>query len=261
MNIRNNVLSFIAASALGMASMTTLAATATTPASTFSADQKQQIEQVIHDYLVTKPEVLIEASKSLQQKQMSDVSTKAKAAIVKNAASLFSTVQAPKFGDAAGDITIVEFLDYQCGHCKQMSPVIGELLKADPKVQIVIRGLPIFGDASKSATKAVIASFKQGTDKFVKFHDGLLTTTNPLNDKNIFDIAKKTGLNVAKLKKDMASKEVDDQIAENFRLAKEIGLMGTPAFILGNRDYSKTEFVPGAASKDDLTTLITKIRS
>lgn len=261
MNIRNTAFSIIAASALGMASMATLAATATAPTSTFNSDQKQQIEQVIHDYLVTKPEVLIEASKALQQKQMSDVSSKAKAGIVKNAASLFSTVKAPTFGDATGDITIVEFLDYQCGHCKQMSPVIAELLKADPKVQVVIRGLPLFGDVSKSATKAVIASTKQGTDKFVKFHDALLTTTDQLSDKTIFNIAKKTGLNVAKLKKDMASKEVEDQIAENFRLAKEIGLMGTPAFVLGNRDYSKTEFIPGATSKDDLTVLIAKIRS
>ena len=260
------VLKSITATALGLASITTLAAaTVATPAPApvagFSADQKAQIEQVVHDYLVTKPEVLIEASKALQQKQMAESSGKAKEAITKNAASLFNAAQAPKFGTINGDITIVEFLDYQCGHCKTMSPVIAELLKADPKIQVVIRGLPIFGDASKTATKAVIASTKQGTEKFVKFNEALLATTEPLNEKNIFALAKKSGLDTAKLKKDMSAKEVEDQVNENFRLAREIGLMGTPAFVLANRNLSKTEFVPGATTKEDLSALIVKLRS
>lgn len=258
------VLKSIIATALGLTSITTLAAATTaapTNAASFSAEQKAQIEQVIHDYLVTKPEVLIEASKALQQKQMAEVSNKAKEAITKNAASLFNAGQAPKFGNANGDITIVEFLDYQCGHCKTMSPVIAELIKADPKVQVVIRGLPIFGEASKTATKAVIASTKQGTEKFVKFNEALLATNEPLNEKNIFAIAKKSGLDTVKLKKDMAAKEVEAQVNENFRLAREIGLMGTPAFILAKRDLSKTEFVPGATTKEDLSALIVKLRS
>ncbi len=263
LKIRNSFLSLMAVGVIGLATVSNLAqaAATATPAASFSADQKTQIEQIVHDYLVTKPEVLIEASKSLQEKQISEASSKAKGAIAKNAASLFSTVNAPKFGAANGDITVVEFLDYQCGHCKQMSPVIAELLKTDPKVQVVIRGLPIFGDTSKLATKAVIASTKQGTDKFVKFHDGLLTTPDHLTDKSIFEIAKKNGLDVDKLKKDMESKEVADQIAENFRLAREIGLMGTPAFIIGNRGYSKTEFIAGATTNDALTATIAKLRS
>ncbi len=258
----NFVLSTVAVSAIGLASMTAFSASsAAAPAANFSADQKQQIEQVVHDYLVNKPEVLIEASKALQQKQMAEVSTKAKDAIAKNAAALFNASQSPTLGNTNGDVTIVEFLDYQCGHCKAMSPVIGELIKADPKVQVVVRGLPIFGESSKIATKAVIASNKQGADKFAKFNDALLASTEPLNEKNIFAIAKKSGLDATKLKKDMSSKEVEDQINENFRLARELGLMGTPAFILSNRSYSKTEFVPGATSKDELVALIAKLRS
>lgn len=258
----NFVLSTVAASAIGFASMTAYSAsTAAAPSATFTADQKQQIETIVHDYLVGKPEVLIEASKALQQKQMAEVSTKAKEAISKNAAELFNGAKSPTLGSANGDVTIVEFLDYQCGHCKTMSPIIGEILKADPKVQVVVRGLPIFGESSKTATKAAIASYKQGADKFAKFNDALLTSTGPLNEKTVYDLAKKAGLDVTKLKKDMASKEVEDQINENFRLARELGLMGTPAFIFGNRSYSKTEFVPGGMSKDDLSALITKIRS
>jgi protein-disulfide isomerase len=257
----NFVLSTATIAALALASVTTFGAATPSPAAGFNADQKTQIEQIIHDYLVNKPEVLIEASKSLQQKQMADVSSKAKDAITKNAAALFNSALAPRIGNADGDVTVVEFLDYQCGHCKTMSPVIAELVKADPKVKVVVRGLPIFGDASKSATKAVIAATKQGADKSIKLNDALLTTTEPLNEKSILNWAKKSGLDVNKLKKDMASKEVEDQITENFRLARELGLMGTPAFVLGNRNYSKTEFIPGATSKDDLTVLIAKLRS
>lgn len=256
----------LTATAFGLVSLSAVAAATTAaptpaPAVGFSADQKAQIEQIVHDYLVTKPEVLIEASKALQEKQMAEVSSKAKVAITKNVTSLFNAADAPKFGNADGDVTIVEFLDYQCGHCKQMSPVLSELLKADPKVQVVIRGLPIFGDASKTATKAVIASTKQGNDKFVKFNEALLSSTEALNEKSIFAMAKKVGLDTTKLKKDMAAKSVEDQVNENFRLAREIGLMGTPAFILGNKNLSKTEFVPGATSKEDLSALIVKLRS
>lgn len=258
----NIVLSIVAATAIGVASVATFGAATAAPASaTFSADQKSQIEQIVHDYLVNKPEVLIEASKALQQKQMAEVSSKAKDAISKNAAALFNASLSPALGSANGDVTIVEFLDYQCGHCKAMSPIIGELVKADPKVQVIVRGLPIFGESSKTATKAAIAANKQGADKFAKFNDALLASTEPLNEKNIFALAKKSGLDVTKLKKDMTAKDVEDQINENFRLARELGLMGTPAFILGNRSYSKTEFVPGATSKDELSALITKLRS
>ncbi len=258
----NIVLSIVAATAIGVASVATFGAATTAPVSaTFSADQKSQIEQIVHDYLVNKPEVLIEASKALQQKQMAEVSSKAKDAISKNAAALFNASLSPALGSANGDVTIVEFLDYQCGHCKAMSTIIGELVKADPKVQVIVRGLPIFGESSKTATKAAIAANKQGADKFAKFNDALLASTEPLNEKNIFALAKKSGLDVTKLKKDMTAKDVEDQINENFRLARELGLMGTPAFILGNRSYSKTEFVPGATSKDELSALITKLRS
>lgn len=271
LTVKTSKIAISAASTLGLGCITILFlwladATATptatpAPAANFSADQKQQIEQVVHDYLVNKPEVLIEASKALQQKQMAEASTKAKDAIAKNAAALFNAAQAPTLGNTGGDVTIVEFLDYQCGHCKSMSPVIGELIKADPKVQVVIRGLPIFGESSKIATKAVIAANKQGAENFAKFNDALLASTGPLNEKSIFAVAKKSGLDVTKLKKDMSSKEVEDQINENFRLARELGLMGTPAFVLSNRGYTKTEFVPGATSKDELVALIAKLRS
>lgn len=257
MKTHHFVLSSLTAASLALSSMNILAADA--PAASFSSNQKQQIEQIIHDYLVNKPEVLIEASKSLQKKQMAEVSSKAKDGIAKNASSLFNSTQSPTLGNAKGDITIVEFLDYQCGHCKTMSPIIAELVKADPKLKVIIRGLPIFGESSKTATKAVIAATKQG-DKFISFNEALLSTTGPLNEKNIFELAKKAGLDVSKLKKDMGSSEVENEIKENFRLAREIGLMGTPAFVVGNTGYTKTEFVAGAASKEDLTALIAKLR-
>ncbi len=256
MNIRRLLTASFTACVLAVTCNATFAA-----AAAFTPDQQKQIEKITHDYLLKNPEILIEVSKELQNKQMADESNKARAAIVKNANTLLNSPNSPSYGSKKPNAVIVEFLDYQCGHCKTMSPVLAGIIKADDKVRVVIKGLPIFGDTSKLATQAVIAAAAQNSDKFVPFHEALLQTKEPLNEKNIMDLAKKAGLNVDKLKTDMASKKVNDQIAENFTLARELGLRGTPAFIISNADGSKTDFIAGGTTPEELTKRIAKVRS
>lgn len=254
MNIRHFLTATLTACALAVTCNAALAADA------FNADQQKQLEKIIHDYIVKNPEVLIEASKELQKKQMADETNKAKVAITKNTNALLNSPNSPAFGSKKPTAVIVEFLDYQCGHCKSMSPVLSGLIKNDDKVRVVIKELPIFGDTSKMASQAVIAAANQNADKFVAFHEALLQTNEPLNEKNILELAKKAGLNVDKLKTDMASKKVNDQIEENFALARELGLRGTPAFIISNTDGSKTDFIAGGTSPEELAKRVAQIR-
>lgn len=250
--IRKFILSAIAI-ALTLTSFNTLAAE-----NTFNEAQTQEIQKIIRNYLITNPDVLIEASNSLRAKEQQKAKAKALTAISKNTKTIFNS-NSPSFGNNDGELVIVEFLDYQCGHCKKMSAIVKEISDENKKVKVIIKELPIFGKTSNFAARAAVASNKQGTDKYLSFHQELLKENSPLNEDKVFEIAKKAGVNVEKLKADMDADDVKEQIQENFKLAQEIGLLGTPAFIVANKTGSKTEYIPGATSKETLTQALNKV--
>lgn len=226
-----------------------------------TAAQKKEVEQVVHDYLVKNPEVLVEVSQVLQQKQQNNVQQQAKSAILDNASQLFSGSLAVA-GNPKGGVTMVEFFDYQCIHCKKMAPTIVELIKKDSNLRIVYKEFPIFGKNSELASQAALAAGMQG--KYLQMHEALLKIDKRLNDKVVMDAAQSIGLDMAKLKKDMNSKTVSEALDSNRQLAEKMHLMGTPAFVIASTPAgvfnAKTEpsFLPGAASEDVLQSLIKK---
>lgn len=228
-------------------------------ADSFSADQKKQMEQVIHNYLVNNPEVLIEASQALQMKQQQDMQKQAKSAIEKNANELFSG-DMTVVGNPKGNVTLVEFFDYQCAHCKKMGPVVEQLIKNNSNVRVIFREFPIFGKSSDMASRAALAAALQG--KYKEMHQALLKKEGRLNEKMILDTAKSIGLNVDKLKKDMDSEKVSQELKQTRALAEKLRLMGTPAFIIAGTPDGKfsmtmdSTFVPGAASQEALQEMI-----
>jgi protein-disulfide isomerase len=226
----------------------------------FSDSQTKQIQKIVHDYLVQNPQVLVEASQAYQDQEMAKAKTKTQQGIAKNSKLLFNSPGSPTVGNLAGDVTVIEFLDYQCTHCREMSAVLDNLIKADNKVRVVIKQLPIFGGASKYAAQATIASIKQGPAKFLAFHRALLEMPMPVTNEKVLEVAKKVGLNADQLQADIKNKAVEDQINENFKLAQDLGLLGTPAFIIGNRSGSHVEYVPGAVTVDSLKTTIATVR-
>ncbi|MFI4919507.1 MAG: DsbA family protein [Legionellales bacterium] len=224
--------------------------------------QKKEMEKVIHDYLVSNPEVLLEASQALQQKQQKNMQQQAQSAISENAGSLFQGKLAVA-GNPKGNITVVEFFDYQCIHCKKMVPAIDNLVKKDSSLRIVYKEFPIFGKSSEVASKAALAAGMQG--KYQVMHDALLKIDKRLDDKIVMDSAKSLGLDMQKLKKDMDSKEVSEILDANRQLAEKLHLMGTPAFVVAatpDGQYKaggvEPSFVPGAASEESLQELIKK---
>jgi protein-disulfide isomerase len=226
-----------------------------------AAPQKKQVEQVVHDYLVNHPEVLLEASQALQKKQQNEVQHAAKSAILKNAEQLFQPDGAFT-GNPKGNVTIVEFFDYQCVHCKRMKPIIGELSTKNPKLRVIYKELPIFGKRSEIASRAALAAAKQG--KYEAMQAALLKIEKRLDDALVMSTAESIGLDIAKLKQDMQSKAITDELASNQALAEKLNLMGTPAFILAstpngefNANYEPT-FIPGAATLESLQDLVTE---
>jgi protein-disulfide isomerase len=227
-------------------------------------EQKKQIEQIVHDYLVHNPEVLVEVSQVLQQKQQQSMVEQAKGAITQNADQLFlggMTVA----GNPNGSVTLVEFFDYQCVHCKEMKPVIDELIKSDKNLRVIYKEFPIFGKTSEIASRAALAAAMQG--KYDVMHQALLKMDKRMDETVVMTAAKSAGLNLNKLKIDMSSKEVTDALAANRTLAEKLRLMGTPAFIIASTPGGKFKvgstplFVPGAATTQALQDMIKKASS
>mgnify|MGYP001950632292 CR=1 FL=1 len=159
------------------------------------------------------PEVLVEASQAYKSKQMSHMKDKANTYIAAHKKAFFSDKTNPIAGNKKGDVTLVEFFDYQCGHCKEMANTIHKLVKEDKNLRVVFKQLPIFKGGSIVAAKAALAAVKQ--HHFVAFHEALLKAKKPLTQENIMGIAKTAGLKVKQLKKDMGSDAIAKQIEAN----------------------------------------------
>ena len=223
--------------------------------------QKKEVEKVVHDYLVANPEVLLEASQALQQKQQQNMQQQAQSAIKENTDQLFMG-KTTIVGNPKGNVTIVEFFDYQCIHCKKMAPVISSLLKKDSDLRVIYKEFPIFGKSSELASKAALAAGMQG--KYQQMHHAIISIDKRLNDKMVMDAAKSIGLDMKKFKADMDGKEVAQVLEANRALAEKLHLMGTPAFIVAStpdgqfKVGSEPSFIPGAASEESLQELIKK---
>ncbi len=226
--------------------------------SSFNPEQQKAIQKIIHDYLVNQPEVLIEASQALQEKQMQQAKTQALRGITQNKDKLFNDPNSPIGGNPNGTINLVEFFDYNCGHCKTSQPILEKLLNANKDVKIIYKEFPIFGASSDFAAKAALAAAKQ--NKYAEFHSALFKVNGALNENKILEIAKDNHINVDQLKKDMNSESIKQELSNNFNLAKALELEGTPSFVLSSRSLTQFDFIPGAVSEQSLQQAINKIK-
>ncbi|WP_448206722.1 DsbA family protein [Azospirillum sp. sgz302134] len=214
--------------------------------------QRKAIEGVVRDYLMKNPEIILEAVESLQQRQKVAEEEKARKALTENKKALFESPADPVAGNAKGDVTVVEFFDYQCGYCKSVQADTQRLIKDDGKLRFVFKEFPILGPASLVASKAALASRGQG--KYLEFHNALMAQRGQLDEETIMRIAKSVGLDADRLKKDMDSPDVLKVIAANQALAEQLGIRGTPGFVIGDA------LVPGAIKLDEMKRLVDAAR-
>lgn len=252
----------VIASAMGVAmAASPLVASANFTMNSFNKKQQDDIKAIVKEYLVQNPEILLEVSKALQAKQQQAMMQKATQAIDENGEALFNT-QSPAIGNLKGDVTLVEFFDYQCVHCKKMAPVIKGLVDKNSNLRVVYKEFPIFGKSSMFAAEAALAAQMQG--KYEALHQALIGKKQHLTPAIVLQAADSVGINTAKLKVDMKSDTVQKALAENRALAEQLHLMGTPAFIIASTpqgSYQKGNasfFVPGAASPESLGDFIAK---
>ena len=206
----------------------------------FSPDQKQAIEKIIKSYLVANPEIFLEVQTALEEKTEKDQAQKFKVAITENAAEIYRQPNAPTAVNANGDITVVEFFDYNCGYCKRGLGDLVKLVESDPKVRLVFKELPILSKGSQEASHVALAARQQG--KYWEVHRALLSAKGHLDEASALKIVEglNIGIDMDKLKKDMASPEVAAEIERSEALAKKMGVNGTPHFLVGDRA------IPGA---------------
>ncbi|ALG70716.1 membrane protein [Azospirillum thiophilum] len=229
------------------------AAPARAQSASFDGSQKAAIEKIVRDYLMEHPEVILQAVDAMQERQKTAEAEQARKALVENRAELTRSPADPVAGNPQGDVTVVEFFDYQCGYCKAVQADTQALIKSDPKLRFVLKEFPILGPASLVASKAALAARAQG--KYMELHNALMAQRGQLDEAVIMRLAKSVGLDTDRLKKDMESPDVLKVIAANQALAEKLNIRGTPAFVFGD------ELVPGAIKLDDMKRLTDAVRA
>ena len=241
------------AAAMGLALI--VSAPSAVQAQAFNDGQKDQIRGLIRDYLLQNPEILQEAMVELERKQK-DAEKAAQAAAMKDyAGALVNSPRNIVVGNPQGDVTLVEFFDYNCGYCKRASAVLREMIKADPKLRVVLRDFPVLGPESVEASLVAIAAKNQiKGDKYWDFHQKILDGRGRVGKEKAIAVAREIGADPAKLEKDMQSAEVRAAIEETMRIADALKLQGTPAFVVGD------EIIFGAVGEAPLKTAIASVR-
>lgn len=212
----------------------------------------EQIEQIVREYLLREPEVVYRALEELQRRQAEAAAARQQAAIVDNQNELLNDPGSPVGGNQDGDVTLIEFFDYRCAYCRRVVSSMRALLEEDRDLRVVFKELPVLGPDSVRAARAALASRRQGG--YVPFHFELMAADD-LSLQGIRAAAEAVGLDADRLEADMASPEVIAAIEANYALANELGIEGTPAFVIG------TQLIPGAVDKARLEELIREARS
>ena len=201
--------------------------------SSFTDAQKAELHAVIKEYLLANPEVIAEAQTALEAKMEKLQAEKMATALTENAAEVFRAPTAPVAGNLKGDITVVEFFDYNCGYCKKAFVDVLAAAEKDKQIKLVLKEFPILSKGSEETARVALAAKMQG--KYWEFHRAMLESPGQANEASALKVAEKVGLNIAKIKTDMASPEVKAEIARTRALAQKLGIQGTPHFLVGER--------------------------
>ncbi|MFA5956459.1 DsbA family protein [Hyphomicrobium sp.] len=220
----------------------------------FTDEQKKALGDIIKDYLIKNPEIMFEVQNALDEKSQKEQDTKLKAFMASNAKTIYRSADAAVAGDPQGDVTVVEFFDYNCGYCKRGLPEVQKLINDDKKVRFVFKELPILAKGSEEAARVALAAKRQG--KYWEFHQAMLGSKGQANEASALKVAESLGLDMDKIKTDMAGDSVKTELQNDLALAKQLGVNGTPHFLVGDKA------IPGAPDDlhDQLEALVTGYR-
>ena len=210
----------------------------------FSPQQRTEIETIIREYFIKHPEMIEELQALAQTEKMKRV-------ITENKDTLFNSPRQVTLGNPNGDVTMVEFFDYNCGFCKRALDDMITLMKNNPNLKIVLKEMPVLSQGSMDAAQVAVAVALQDKSgkRYLDFHQRLLGGRGQADKARAMAAAKEAGLDMARLEKDLASPEINATLNENFKLAEEMGLNGTPSYVIGKDVVVGAVGAPGLAKK------------
>jgi protein-disulfide isomerase len=202
-----------------------------------AADEKRgEFERMIKEYLAEHPEAIQEALDLLASRKAAAKAELQRSAIKKIGHELFSSPRQVTLGNRTGDVTLVEFFDYNCGYCKRALTDLLALMKSDPKLRVVLKEYPILGpDSVEVARVAVAVRMQDAGARYLAFHRKLLEGRGHNDKARALAAAQEAGLDMARLERDMASEEVTKSLDESTRLGKALAINGTPGYVVGDR--------------------------
>lgn len=225
----------------------------TANAAEFSESQRKEMESIIKDYLLANPEILQDMSQILEQKQKLAEDEQRKGGLIQNADQIFRDKSDFVAGNPKGNVTMVEFFDYNCPWCKKDFPDVMALIDTDKELKVVLKEFPILGPDSEYAAQAAIAAGKQG--KYFEMHKAMYQHEGRLAKETVDEIAAAQGLDMEQLKKDMEDPATAEIISRNRDLAQSLAINGTPAFIIDDK------LIPGYLPMAELASVINEVRA
>ena len=223
----------------------------------FSADQKGEIEKIIRDYLLRNPEILQEVIQEMERRQAQAEAEKHKEAIKEHAELLFNSRRQIVLGNPQGDVTMVEFFDYNCGFCRKALTDKLELIKNDPRLRLVLKEFPVLGEGSTQAAQIAVSvrlQDKTGGKKYLEFHQKMFASRGQIDKARALAVVREIGLDAARAEREMGSDEVRATLEEGFKLAEALGINGTPTYVLAG------QVVVGAVGVEKLRDAINTVR-
>jgi len=214
---------------------------------------KPEIEEIVRNFILDNPEVIVESMQNYQVKQQQQAQMKASEA-VKNI-DLASLDNVPTIGAEDGDVVVMEFFDYNCGYCKRVLPTVTKLIEEDKNVTVKMMEFPILSPGSQMAAKAALAVYQVSPNKYFDYHTKVMDMKGEKNNEALLELAKSLGIDRAKVEEKMDSPEVKNALQEIRGIAQQVQISGTPAFIVGN------QLIPGAVGLDELKAAVESARN
>ena len=224
-------------------------------AEVLNSSQREEVKNLIKSFIRNNPELIVESVQKMREKSQNQISNNHKKNIKKYKKLIFYDPQTPIIGNPNGDITIVEFFDYNCGYCKSSLKVIKKLLEEDTNIRVVLKELPILAPSSEFAARVALASWIYNKPLYEKLHSSFMSMSGKLSKQRIMRVVKSFGISEKLIKKEMFSDPINKILANNKLLARELGISGTPGFIID------TKVIPGAVNLSTFKKLVSEIRS
>lgn len=221
----------------------------------FTDQQRAAIRDVVKDFILKNPEVVQEALIELDRRQK-EAERQGRLKIIQDKSGpLFTAAHDVSFGNPKGDITLVEFFDYNCGFCKRALGDLQKIVSEDKNVRVIVKDFPVLGQGSvEAATVALAAKQQLAPEKIWQFHQKLLGTRGQVGRQQALDAAREAGADVARIQRELDSPAVRGAIEQNIQIADSLGVTGTPSYVLGD------EVVVGAVGFADLKARIDNLR-